>query len=401
MNIPSIGWTVLEVFRKEVVDALRETRTLLIVLGSALLVGPMAAGFMLTSVPPEPESQPRVEVLVAGIEHAPGLGAYLRSQHATILPAPPGHEAALRAGTLPGPVVAVPIGFEAALARGEAPAIGLLEGAGGQDAEIAAARIHQLLEGYVRDRANAGLASRGLDARVIQPVRIEQRQLAEPRSPARTFASVLPFLLLMSVLFGALNAALDTTCGERERDSLDALLTTPSHPGAIVLGKWAAVVAVSALVAVLSCLSLMLTQSLLGNARLDSMLHFGPREALQSLLLMLPFAAALPAVLMATAVRCRTFKEAQANSNLVILLLSVLPVVTVIATQAGEAPWQLWTPVLAQMVLIGRVLNGEPVGALQMLVPLLVCIAITAVGVMHVARNLRPPSLSTRSKRHP
>lgn len=56
---------------------------------------------------------------------------------------------------------------------------------------------------------------------------------------------------------------------------------------------------------------------------------------------------------------------------------------------------------LAQMVLIGRVLNGEPVGALQMLVPLLVCAAITALGVMHVARHLRPPSLSTRSTRHP
>jgi sodium transport system permease protein len=49
---------------------------------------------------------------------------------------------------------------------------------------------------------------------------------------------MLPFFVLMAVLYGALNAALDTTAGERERGSLEPLLTTPATRVGLVVGKW-------------------------------------------------------------------------------------------------------------------------------------------------------------------
>jgi len=46
-------------------------------------------------------------------------------------------------------------------------------------------------------------------------------------------------------------------------------------------------------------------------------------------------------------------------------------------------------PALAQNVLMTHVLKGEPLGAAQIAVPLLVCVALTVLGVWFVARSLR------------
>ena len=97
---------------------------------------------------------------------------------------------------------------------------------------------------------------------------------------------------------------------------------------------------------------------MLRSDTLAAMFQYGPREALLFLVVLLPFAAALSAVLMAVAIRCSTFKEAQASSTIVILVVSLLPLVNVF-NLGGEAPWHLWVPALAQNTLMTRVLKGE------------------------------------------
>ena len=59
------------------------------------------------------------------------------------------------------------------------------------------------------------------------------------------------------------------------------------------------------------------------------------------LALLLPLAGALSALLMAIAIRCRSFKEAQANATALVLVVSLLPLLTLF-NQDGEAPWHLW-----------------------------------------------------------
>ena len=75
------------------------------------------------------------------------------------------------------------------------------------------------------------------------------------RRAPRSWPTIVPFFVLMAVLYGALNAALDTTAGERERGSLEPLLMNPASRLALVMGKWGAVASVGMLIAVLSCLS--------------------------------------------------------------------------------------------------------------------------------------------------
>jgi sodium transport system permease protein len=91
---------------------------------------------------------------------------------------------------------------------------------------------------------------------------------------------------------------------------------------------------------------------------------------------------------MAVAIRSRTFKEAQASATIVVLVVSLLPLVNLFEL-GGEAPWHLWTPALAQNTLMTRVLKGEDLGWIQVLIPLSVCTVLTAAGVWYVARQLR------------
>jgi sodium transport system permease protein len=203
---------------------------------------------------------------------------------------------------------------------------------------------------------------------------------------------MVPFFVLMAVLYGALNAALDTTAGERERGSLEPLLMNPASRLSLVLGKWGAVAAVGMLIALLSCFSFLPAQGLLRSETLAAMFQFGLREAGLFLALLAPLAAALAALMMAIAIRCKTFKEAQANNTVVVLAVSLLPLITVF-DQGGEAPWHLAVPGLGQVTLMNRVLKGEAVGVLDVALPLAVCALIAAAGLAYVARQLRTAAL--------
>jgi sodium transport system permease protein len=160
----------------------------------------------------------------------------------------------------------------------------------------------------------------------------------------------------------------------------------------LVIGKWGAVAAVGMLIALLSCLSFLPAQSLLRSETLAAMFQFGPREAALFLALLAPLAAALSAVMMAIAIRCKSFKEAQANNTVVILGVSLLPLVTVF-NQSGEAPWHLAVPALGQVALMNRVLKGEAVSALDMALAFAVCAVIAAAGLIYIARQLRTAAL--------
>ncbi|MES1162079.1 MAG: ABC transporter permease, partial [Rhizobacter sp.] len=162
----------------------------------------------------------------------------------------------------------------------------------------------------------------------------------------------------------------------------------PAERWALVLGKWGAVASVGMLIAVLSCFSFLPGQWLLRSDTLAAMFQYGPREALLFLVVLLPFAAAVSALLMAVAIRCKTFKEAQASTTVVMLAASLLPLINVFSL-GQESPWYLWVPALAQNLLMTRVLKGEAFGVEQIAAPLLVCVLIAAVSVWFVARTLR------------
>ena len=163
---------------------------------------------------------------------------------------------------------------------------------------------------------------------------------------------------------------------------------TPASRLSLVVGKWGAVAAVGMLIAVLSCLSFLPTQILMRSETLAALFRFGWREAALFLALLLPLAATLSALMMAIAIRCKTFKEAQASNTIVILGVSLLPLLSLF-NDSGEQPWHVWVPALAQITLMGRVLRAEAFTAADLLIPLAVAALLAAACLVYIARRLR------------
>jgi len=382
-------WTV---WCKELRDALRDRRTLLTIVLSSVAMGPLVLVLLSMLVAGIEERAESREIVVTGIEHAPTLQNYLQRQTYRIRQAPEHYEKQLQNKRLGEAVLVVPEGFEAGLLRGDMPRLELLMSSANPRSQAAASRLARLLQGFAQEQAMLRLAWRGVSPASLQAIEIDERDLASPAARAAQWATLVPFFMLMAVLYGALHAALDTTAGERERGSLEPLLMNPVSPLALVLGKWAAVTALAMLIALLSCLSFLPGQWLLRSETLAAMFRFGVGEGAMFLALLAPLAAALSALLMAIAIRCRSVKEAQASATVLVLLVSLLPLLTLF-NQEGEAAWHLGVPALAQITLMGRVLKGETIAAWELALPLAVCALLVAVCLGFVAHRLRGAAL--------
>lgn len=383
MNTFQASWAV---FRKELLDALRDRRTLLTVFLSSVAMGPLVLVLISTLVSNIEKRAEVRELLVVGLDQAPTLRNYLLRQTYTLKAAPADYEKQLTDSKLADPVLVVPADFEASMARGEAPVVEVVSSSANQRAQSGVGRLRRLLDGFNVEQGTLRLAVRGVAPAALQAVDVDERDLANPATRAAQLTGMLPFFVLMAVLYGALNAALDTTAGERERGSLEPLLMNPAPRLALVAGKWGAVAAVSMMIAVLSSFSFLPGQWLLRSETLAAMFQYGLPEAGAFLALLLPLAGALSALLMAIAIRCKSFKEAQANATVVLLVVSLLPMLTLF-NQEGEKPWHLWVPALAQSTLMSRVLKGETIGAADLAVPALGCVLLTGLCLAYLSRQ--------------
>ncbi|WP_374563358.1 ABC transporter permease [Ideonella sp.] len=374
------------VFCKELTDALRDRRTLLTVFLSSVAMGPLVLVLISTLVSDIEKRADARELTAVGLDKAPTLRNYLLRQTYTLQVAPPDYEKQLRDSKLADPVLVVPADFENDLARGETPVVEIITSSANQRAQSGVGRLSRLIDGFNREQGTLRLAVRGVAPSAMEAVEVDERDLANPATRAMQLTGMLPFFVLMAVLYGALNAALDTTAGERERGSLEPLLMNPAPRLALVIGKWGAVAAVGMLIAVLSSLSFLPGQWLLKSETLAAMFQYGLPEAAAFLALLLPLAGALSALLMAIAIRCKSFKEAQANATVVVLGVSLLPMMTLF-NQDGEKPWHLWVPALAQSTLMARVLKGEPINAWDLAVPAIGSVLLAVVCLAFLARQ--------------
>lgn len=379
---------ILIVFLKELREALRDRRTLLRVSLPGLLMGPLML-FMLSMLVAQFEKQAEQrEILVAGMAQAPTLVNYLQRQNFSVKEAPADYERQLREATLGQAVLVVPPDFENALARGAELELEVVTDSANTRASASGGGVARLVRGFNEERARLQLMLRGVSPELLGPVGLTERDLASPGARAARITGIIPMFVIMAVLYGALTAALDTTSGERERQSLEPLLANPVPHGALVLGKWLAVALMGAVVAALASFSFLPAQLLIKSDALAAQFRFGWADAASFALLLLPVAAAMGALLMAVAIRTKTFKEAQASANLVIMVFSLMPLIAIM-NPGADAAWHYWLPGLGQYQQMMQLLKGETLRLDQWGPPLLSAALIIAAGMAYVARAMR------------
>jgi ABC-2 type transport system permease protein/sodium transport system permease protein len=147
---------------------------------------------------------------------------------------------------------------------------------------------------------------------------------SRPHKPA-LLAGLVPLILILMTITGAVYPAIDVTAGERERGTLEILAAAPVPRLDVLFAKYVAVFAVAMLTALVNLGTMTTTLYLSGigpmlfGAEGLSPLVFG-----QVLALLLLFAAFFSAVLLALTSFARSFKEAQAYL-VPLMLLALMP----------------------------------------------------------------------------
>jgi len=155
---------------KEMIDALRDRRTLLRLMLPKLFMGPLIMLALSSLIASLEERADKREVMAVGMAHAPTLRNYIERQTYTLVPAPSDYEAQLRDRRLPHPVLVVGEAFEQELRQGEMPTVQVVSDSANQRARSAAGGIHQLLMGFNQERAALQLALMGVSSEVLQVV---------------------------------------------------------------------------------------------------------------------------------------------------------------------------------------------------------------------------------------
>lgn len=377
-------WTVCG---KELVDTLRDRKSMLMLL-LTVLVAPLMLLAVSAVIQNLEEKEKRREVFAVGMQHAPDLNNFLARQGFTVKEAPDDYEAGLRSGTFRNPVVVVPEGFTERRANGEVPDVRIVVDSSNREADMQTRRLENTLHAYRARLAGLELAMRGVSAGVLEQFSVQRDNLADQQSRSSAATGSIAFIVLFVVATAALVGSLDSMAGERERGSLQPLLLNPVSLGALVSGKWLAVAALAMGVATLNVLSYIPGQWLLQSETLRVMFRFGLGEAALFLLMLLPFAGALSALLLLVTIHGRSFKEAQTSASVLLLGLQMLPMLGMLSF-AGEKAWHLWVPTLAQYTIMMRVLRGDVLTWQHLVIPTAVSLAVTALCLYALTRRLR------------
>jgi sodium transport system permease protein len=387
MKPPSMLRAAWIVFAKEMVDALRDRRTLLLTLFGSVLSGPLVLLLLFKLISTEIDRADQVMLPVIGAERAPALIAYLERERVRIESPPADFQTKIRSGEIEV-VLEVDAEFERDVAAGHAAKVRLYYDESRQRRGTTTRAVRSLLRGFTSLWGDQRLALRGVASDVGQPLVLEAINLATPQQSGSQTLTILAFYAMFATLLGGVASAADSTAGERERGTLAVLLAAPVRAGSLVIGKWLAVAALACTVLLLTLTGFYLTLQFGPVPRVGIPFVFGAREYGGFLLTLLPLACCFAAILICLGALGRTFKEAQTNSQILITVAAVLPIVQMF--QLGKEPaWLKWVPVNGHVQLLTQILRGDGITAMDWLAGATLPVAITVAMLLLAAHNLK------------
>jgi ABC-2 type transport system permease protein/sodium transport system permease protein len=201
----------------------------------------------------------------------------------------------------------------------------------------------------------------GVDA--TAPAATVRRPISFAGAPPFSLAALIPLILVLMTVTGAVYPAIDLTAGERERGTLETLIAAPVPRLGLLLAKYVAVLTVAILTALVNLIAMTITAHSTGLA--GSLFGGGMTfvVVIKVLLLLVLFAAFFSAILLAITSCARSFKEAQAYI-IPLMLLCLVPGVLCLMPSLEFKTWMAVTPLVNIVMLARDLLEGSATGGL-------------------------------------
>lgn len=358
---------LLTIFTKEVRDNFRDRRTLLSALFFGPLFGPIFFAFIMsmTLKLAISDAETELEFALKGGAHAPALIRYLKQNNLAPreLAADDDPRALVQSGAEPL-VLVIPEGYPEALASGEPALVQIITDKSDRDAGKDVGRVRSALQSYQSRIAVLRLQARGISPAVSLPVLVQTVDVSTPSGRSLLILGMVTYFLFFATLMGGLYLAIDSTAGERERGSLEPLLTLPVSRSHLLLGKLAATCFFMILSLLLTLIAFSVSLNFIPLEAADMSANFGPSVVAGAFVLVLPFVVFGAGLLTLVASFTRSYKEAQSYLSFV-LLVPTLPIIFAGLFALKSSTPLMLVPSLSQHLLITELMKGEPLNLLH------------------------------------
>jgi sodium transport system permease protein len=367
MSLRNIGI----VYRKELTEALRDRRTLITTfLVPLLLIPVMGAGFTgAMSMVIGNAKKEKPQVMIVGGSDSPEVVAVLRQNpKIKIVPTTPDWKNQVIGKGIRA-AVEIPSGFAENLAKGDAGTIKIDIYGGELKSELAAGNIDGFLKEY-RDSIAAGrLQASHLPAELLRPFQVKRQNVAPPEKEAGAIlGGIIAYMLIFMCLNGAMHPAIDLTAGEKERGTMETILSSPVSRTHLVLGKFLLVLTASLITAMLLMVSVEVSTTVLQKSHaLDQMteegepapqLTLGPAAIASVMIMAVPLSVLFSAGLITIALFAKSHKEAQSYIA-PLMFLVVIPAVAAMLPGVDLTPKLAIVPLLNVSLLCKELVTGE------------------------------------------
>ncbi len=328
----SIPWIV---FLKELKETIRDRRTLLVMVVVPVLLYPalMIASEQLALFGIRQLEREPAKVGVVGSGDAPELDRFLEGSDEIERVRPLGMEPteSVRSGAVDA--VAVfdqPVGPLAQDNPVSSRGVTLLFDAANDRSRRGRDVLARVLADWEATVLQQRLVDGGLPAGFADPIVVADSSVALPAEVGGyALGRFLPMLLIVITLLGTFYPAIDLAAGEKERGTLETLMTAPVPSRDVVIGKFMTVATVGVVAAGLNLMSMFLTFQTglfqFGTA-LDLEFTLPLGRVLVIFLTLIPLAVLFGSLFLGVAVRARSFKEAQ-NALTPIYMLALMPAI--------------------------------------------------------------------------
>jgi ABC-2 type transport system permease protein/sodium transport system permease protein len=234
----------------------------------------------------------------------------------------------------------------------------LIYRAGSPTSEAALHFVESRLQAFNDLDLNQQLRRLGVTADL--PAGTQRHPISFSGAPIRSLAALIPLILVLMTVTGAVYPAIDVTAGERERGTLETLIAAPVPRLGLLMAKYVAVLTVALLTAIVNLTAMTITaqSTNLGSTLFGGGLTFD--VAVKVLLLLALFAAFFSAILLALTSCARSFKEAQAYI-IPLMLVCLVPGVLCLLPNVEFSRWMAVTPLVNIVMLARDLLEGTVV----------------------------------------
>ena len=320
-------------YKKEITDILRDKKTILMMIVVPLILYPlMFLGSMaLFSSILSASTSKAYTVALDGVNDPDTMKQYFKDneehfKYTFIIKEPEEGEtdaALLEAGTIDA--------YVAESVSDNHPYFEIAYRASETDSQTAAGMVEKMLSKYRDELRSEAFIEQGLDEKaMMNPIGFFMKDYSSnEENVGFLMGYILPFLLIVSILMGALYPAIDTTAGEKERGTLETLLTLPVNNMELITAKFLAVSTIAVAAAILNLLSMggltafmASSMNMLSENMNVDLVSFIPSMGV-TFICILVFALFASAVSLCSCIMAKSFKEAQ-NLTTPIMLIFLL-----------------------------------------------------------------------------